>query len=150
MILKLCSSGILVTFPWLKLNNGVFPNTYRIRIQYTGFCQFQVFTQKVFKTLAPATVLSASAVDEKIIEQVSKYYSKKSKPLVSSKRLVQQFFLFPCPFCSQGFYMAYLMQIDLHWMERHRTTSPQLPSKHTTYKETSSHTLLRDRNICHL
>lgn len=43
---------------------------------------------KVFKALAPATVLSASTVDEKMIERVSKYYRKNSKLLVC---LVQQF-----------------------------------------------------------
>lgn len=86
---------------------GVSPNRYRICIQYTEFCQFQVFTQKVQNTLAPATVLSASAVDETGIEQVSNYCSKNSKLLVC---LVQQFPLAPYSLCSLGLSITHLTQ----------------------------------------
>lgn len=102
MILQLCSFGIPVMFLLLKLNNSEFFQIYRGNLFSTrSFVSFKL-SPRNFKTLAPATVLPASAVDEKIIVQVSKYYSKNSKLLVC---LVQQFSPFLRPFCLLEFYL---------------------------------------------
>lgn len=95
-------------FPLRTLNNREFLQTHIENVFSTwDFVSFR-FSLKVQKTLAPAPVLSAGAVAETVIEQVSNDCSRNSKVLVC---LVQQFPLSLWSFCSLGLLVAHSIQI---------------------------------------